>query len=247
MFNEMKSKGLLWPALMTVLGIALLLGLGTWQLKRLEWKQGLIADIAARSQGEPVTLANAEARKGSGEGIEYLRVATNGRFLHDKEIYLYAHDSRYGPGYHVITPLVMADGSVVFVNRGYVPLELKDAAKRLEGQVSGEVEVVGLVREAEIPGAFTPANDVDKNIWYWRDLDAMATTAFGADQPRLASFMVDAEAEPLPPGGWPRGGTTRVELPNRHLEYALTWYGLAVALLAVFVFFAISRLERPVG
>jgi surfeit locus 1 family protein len=76
---------------------------------------------------------------------------------------------------------------------------------------------------------FVPDNDVTRNVWYWRDLDAMAAAALGPEAARAHQFMVDAEAMPAPPGGWPKGGATRLEQPNRHLEYALTWYGLAAA------------------
>jgi surfeit locus 1 family protein len=73
----------------------------------------------------------------------------------------------------------------------------------------------------------------------------MKTAALGPDGGRLVPFIVDAEAEPAPPGGFPKGGTTRLELPNRHLEYALTWYGLAAALVVIFAAFAITRWRRP--
>ncbi|MCK9910167.1 hypothetical protein MXD81_13565, partial [Microbacteriaceae bacterium K1510] len=92
---------------------------------------------------------------------------------------------------------------------------------------------------------FIPANDAGRNIWYWRDIDAMASVAAGPDAARVRRFIVDAEAEPAPPGGWPRGGVTRLTLPNRHLEYALTWYGLAAALVAVFIAFAVTRWRQP--
>ncbi len=81
------------------------------------------------------------------------------------------------------------------------------------------------------------------NLWYWRDLDGLFQAAFGAgDRVSRAPFFVDAEAPA--PGGWPKGGATRLELPNRHLEYAITWFGLAAALAAVFAAYAVPRLRR---
>jgi len=244
MLSTLKAKGLLWPTVMTVVGIAILISLGNWQMRRLAWKEGLIAAITERTHAEPVPLAGAEARAKTGD-VEYLRVKAKGRLINDRELYLYAPDARYGPGFDVITPLKLADGSVVLVNRGYVPQELKDPAARAAGQPDGEVEIVGLVRRPETAGLFTPTNEAAKNFWYWRDLDAMAAAALGPERPRLVPFFIDAEAEPAPPGGWPKGGTTRVELPNRHFEYALTWYGLAAALAAVFLVFAIPRWRSP--
>lgn len=241
MLTTLKSKGLLWPAIMTLVGVVILLRLGTWQLERLAWKEGLIANISQRAHGEPIVLKHAEQSEDAGKDVEYLRVKAEGQFLHDKERHLFAFDSKYGSGYHVFTPLKLADGKVVIVNRGFVPSEFKDPAKREAGQVAGAVEIVGLVRRPEEPGTFTPENNVAGNLWYWRDLGAMAASAFGQEQPRLIPFFIDAEAEPTAPGGWPKGGVTRLELSNRHLAYAITWYGLAAALIAVFAVYAVSR------
>jgi surfeit locus 1 family protein len=241
MLSALKAKRLIWPAVATLLAGVFLISLGNWQMRRLAWKEGLLAEIAARTHAEPVALAEAEARAARGEDIEYLRVKTSGRFLNDKELHLYAFDEQGGPGYQILTPLRMADGGVVIVNRGYVPDDLIDPAKRRAGEPDGQLAVTGLVRRPELPGTFTPANEVEKNIWFWRDLSSMSIAALGSNPEQVAPFFVDAEAEPANPGGWPKGGTTRLELPNRHLEYAMTWYGLAAALLVVFGAFAISR------
>jgi surfeit locus 1 family protein len=247
MLSRIRAKGLLWPALATVLGVAFLIGLGTWQMQRLAWKQGLIGAIAERTHAEPVPLAAVEARAAEGGDPEYARVKVEGRLLNDHELAFYAFDERLGPGYHVVTPFERADGSIVFVNRGFVPQDLKDAAKRPAGQLAGEVSIVGLVRVPPPPGLFTPANDAAKNVWYWYDLGAMAAAALGPGEKRVVPFIVDAEVAPSLPGSLPKGGTTRLELPNRHLEYALTWYGLAAALVAVFVAFAVTHWRQPGG
>lgn len=241
MLSALRAKGLLWPAVATVVGIAFLIGLGNWQMRRLAWKEGLIAAIAERTRAEPIALDEAERRAAGGGDVEYLHVKARGRFIHDKELDFYAVDEQSGPGYHLLTPLRLADGGIVFVNRGYVPDGLKDPAKRAVGEPAGEVEIVGLARRPETPGAFTPANDAGKNIWYWRDLPAMAAAALAPATPRLVPFVIEAEIDAQAPAGWPKGGVTRLEVPNRHLEYALTWYGLAGALLAVFAAFAITR------
>ncbi len=244
MLSELRAKRLLWPAVMTLVGVAILIGLGNWQMQRLHWKQGLIGAIAERTHADPMTLSAIEQRVEEGGDPEYARVKIDGRFLNDHELYFYDFDGQLGPGYHVVTPFQRADGSVVFVNRGFVPDDKKDPAKRAEGQLSGDVTVVGLVRVPPEPGTFTPDNDTAKNIWYWYDLDAMKAAALGPET-RVVPFIVDVEAEPAPPSGFPKGGTTRLELPNRHLEYALTWYGLAAALVAVFAAFAVTRWRQP--
>lgn len=241
MLQTLRDKRLVWPGIAALLGVAMLVALGNWQMHRLAWKEGLIAAIAERAHAVPVSLGVAEERSARGEDVEYTRVSFKGQFLNDREIHLYALDEAGAPGFHVITPLRLGDGSIVLVNRGFVPNELKDPSRRSAGQLSGDVSVTGLLRRPDEQALFIPGNDTARNIWYWRDIDAMAAVAAGSDATRVHRFIVDAEAEPASPGGWPRGGVTRLTLPNRHLEYALTWYGLAATLVVVFVAFAASR------
>lgn len=246
MLGTLRDRRLLWPGLAALAGLALLISLGNWQMQRLAWKDGLIAAIADRAHAEPVPLAAAEERAARGEDVEYTRVAVAGHFVNDREMHLYALDDVHGPGFHVITPLRLGDGSMVLVNRGFVPNDLKDPARRGAGRLSGVVKVTGLLRHPDTQGMFDPPNDAARNIWYWRDIDAMAAAAAGPEAARVHRSIIDAEADPAVPGGWPKGGTTRLELPNRHLEYALTWYGLAAALVAVFVVFAVGRWRQPI-
>lgn len=245
MLRKIRSKGLIWPAVATLVAFAMLVALGSWQMRRLAWKEGLIGAIEERTKASPVAVSEVEWRLENGGDIEYTRVKAKGQLLNDKELHIYALDERLGPGWHVVTPLQQDNGSVIFVNRGYVPDDMKDPAKREQGQLQGEVEIVGLARVPETPTTFTPENDPAKDVWYWRDLGAMTKTALGEGAFEVVPFYIDAEAEPAPPGGWPKGGVTRLELPNRHLEYALTWYGLAAALLAVFAVFAVTRWRQP--
>ena len=133
----------------------------------------------------------------------------------------------------MLTPLRQPDGGIVFVNRGFIPAELKNPAKRALGQIAGTVHLVGLLRlpPAGRPNWFLPDNRPDLNYWFWMDLPAMAA-ADALD--RVAPFYIDADAAPNP-GGWPIGGVTPLALPNDHLQYALTWFSLAVALLVIYV------------
>jgi surfeit locus 1 family protein len=231
---------------MTALSVPILLGLGKWQLDRKAWKEGLIAAIEERLVAKPVDVGSAftatYAPPHDAVGYEYIRVRAKGRFHHDKERYYYAPDQQMGPGFHVYTPFEMSpNGTILFVNRGYVPEHLKDPAKRSQGQVDGEVEVTGLLRSPGVQETFTPDNDVAGNLWFWRDYYGMLRSAFeNTERPQMPVF-VDAEGEA--PGGWPKGGATLVKLPNRHLEYAITWFGLAAVLLAVFATYAAGRLR----
>jgi surfeit locus 1 family protein len=222
--------------LLAAIGIALviLLSLGTWQLNRLQWKEHLLAEIAERRHAPPVDIAAIEARAASGQDVDYVPVTLTGTFDHTREQYFFATDDG-AVGYFVYTPLVLADGRAVMLNRGFVPDPLKDPAKRAEGQVEGQVTITGLARDrlTEKPSWLVPENEPAKQLYFWKDLDAMAANA-GVAKDRLLPFFVDADATPNP-GGWPKGGVTQFDLPNNHLSYAFTWYGLAAVLVVVSV------------
>ncbi|HEV2503094.1 MAG TPA: SURF1 family protein [Mesorhizobium sp.] len=211
----------------------MLIGLGTWQVERLAWKEGLIETIDRRMNANPVTLAEVEKQYAASGDVDYVAVTLNGTFLHAGERHFFTTwDGQ--TGFSVYTPLRLADGRFVFVNRGFVPYEMKDPAKRAPGEVTGEIDVTGLARNP-LPGKpsmMVPDNDLTKNIFYWKDRDAMAATAGLPVGAVVLPFFVDAGKAPNP-GGLPVGGTTMVDLPNNHLQYALTWYGLAAALVGV--------------
>jgi surfeit locus 1 family protein len=244
MLARYRSAGLVGPFLMTLVGLAILLSLGAWQLQRKAWKEDLVTKLDARAAAPAVSLNEAVQRFRAGEDIEYLRVTVGGRYRHDLERYYYAPDPEQGSGVNVYTPMETAgDGAVVFVNRGFVPDALKDRSKRADGLVAGAVEVTGLVRNVGARQRFVPENDVKANLWYWRDLSAMLASAFGnAERPHIP-FFVDAEASSSPPGYLPKGGATLAKLTNRHLEYAITWFGLAATLASIFVIFARARMR----
>jgi surfeit locus 1 family protein len=220
------------PTLFTIPALLILLGLGTWQVQRLHWKEGLIAQrdrmVAALPIAPPQTLAEAQAN-------QFRHVADDGVLLNDKEIYLAATSDSGESGYQVLTPLQETGGRIVFVNRGFVPLELKDTAKRAAGELSGTVHIAGLLRvpPAQKPTFFLPDNRPDLDLWFWVDLPAMGEAA---GFPNVAPFYIDADATPNP-GGWPKGAVTRLALPNDHLQYAITWYALAVALIVIYILY----------
>ena len=93
--------------------------------------------------------------------------------------------------------------------------------------------MTGLLRNAETPNIFVPDNEPDKNQWFSRDLPAMARSMFPGGTVQVAPFFLEAKASEVP-GGWPQGGQTRLTLPNNHLQYAITWFGLAFCLVAVY-------------
>ncbi|RDL52624.1 hypothetical protein BLJAPNOD_03786 [Ensifer sp. M14] len=219
---------------------AILISLGTWQMQRLHWKEGLLAAITERRSAPPVTLAEIEGILAEGGDIDYRTVTVPGRFDHSKERHFFAtYNGR--TGYYIFTPLMLDDDRFLFINRGFVPFEQKESSTRLAGELPTSVSINGLARPklSEKPSSIVPDNDLAKNIFYWKDLDAMASSV-GLSADKVLPFFVDADASPNP-GGLPIGGVTQFDLPNSHLQYALTWYGLAGALVVVSGVFLMRR------
>lgn len=213
----------------------ILIALGTWQVQRLHWKEELLHTIDQRMHAPPLPLAEVETRFAATGDVDYVPVTVTGTFLHSGERHFFT-TWQGASGFDVLTPLALADGRFVFVNRGFVPYDRKDAATRPQGQVAGTVTVTGLARDplAEKPSMLVPDNDPAKNIFYWKDLGVMAATAGLPAGAEVVPILIDADAAPNP-GGLPVGGVTIVDLPNNHLQYAVTWYGLAAALAGVLI------------
>ena len=218
----------------TLAGLAILLTLGTWQVKRLAWKEGLIASIETRMASAPLPLAEIEAKFNADRDIDYFPVRLEGAAVNAGEQYfLSTHDGQ--SGWNVYAPLKLNDGRIVMLNRGFVPYDLRDPAKRPGSQPGGRQTITGLARNplAAKPSSIVPDNDPKSNTWYWKDLSGMAANA-GIDASKLVPFFVDDWTD-KEKGALPVTKTTIVELPNNHLQYAITWYGLALALAGVWV------------
>ncbi len=241
------GRSLVVPGLAALVALAILIGLGTWQLQRRAWKEDLIRQIAARAHGEPGAIVPEEQWAGwRADQDEFRKVRVTGTFLHALEapVYGLAAGERQGApiqGYYLITPLRLATGAIVMVNRGFIPTDLRDPARRPESLPADEVTITGLVRAPEARTSFTPDDDPAQNRWFARDPQAIAAAR---NLDRVAPFLIDADASPNP-GGWPRGGQTPLTLPNNHLQYAVTWYGIALTLIGVFTAFAWRRLKEP--
>jgi surfeit locus 1 family protein len=231
------AKSIFWPSFFALGALVVLLGLGTWQVERLVWKEGLIAARRAAVAAPPVALPSSLA---PARALEYHHVGARGHFLNDRELYLGATSEDGRPGYHVVTPLVLDDGRVLLIERGFVPQQRKDPASRAAGEIEGEVTVTGLLRmpPAGKPNWFVPDNNAERNYWFYVDIPAMAAAARVEN---ALPFYVDADATPNP-GGLPEGGQTRLDLPNNHLQYAITWYALAAGLIVVYAVFIRRRL-----
>lgn len=225
---------MLVPTLFVAPGLALLIGLGVWQIARLHEKEVLIASIQAGFNSAPESLD--ELLAAGAAGAEWHHVRVSGHFLHDKEQYLFAQGPMGATGVQVVTPFVQADGRIILVDRGFIPDQLRNPARRAQGEIAGQVSLTGVVRLSEKPGAFTPAPDLKTRLWFTKDVPAMAKAA---GVPALP-VLIEADATPNP-GGWPLGGQTRIDIPNDHLGYAMTWFALALALLGVYFVYHHSR------
>jgi surfeit locus 1 family protein len=243
---ERRRGGVLTATVFTLAGIAILVGLGMWQLDRKVWKENLLLTVSTRAAREPEALPpRANWERLVAEGNEYTRVTFPAEFLEGQEAYAYTAGSSLradveGQGFWVFAPARLAGGSIVLINRGFVPTDRKNPSTRTEGIPRGSVDIVGYLRWPEARGMFAPADEPQNNLWYVRDPKAMAE----AHKWTIAApFYIDQEA-PMPPGGLPKPGKIEVKMPNNHLQYALTWFGLALSLGGVYVAWLVGRLRR---
>jgi surfeit locus 1 family protein len=200
-------------------------------MQRLAWKEALVAEREAGLAMAPTTLP---ADLVDPAAFDFRKVSVSGVFRHDLELLYGARAKGNVFGQQVLTPLIRKDGRAVLVDRGWVPADKANPASRPKAQFEGEVTVSGIARyrAADRPGLFTPDNDPAQYRWYHYDLEAMAK-ALDMD---LSPIVVEADDTPNP-GGLPIGGGTRLTLTNNHLQYAVTWYGLAVCLIGVYIVF----------
>jgi surfeit locus 1 family protein len=243
---------------MSGVALAFLLSLGTWQLQRKAWKEQLIATVAARATASPITNATWDTTTcPSGPTItfesdvcDFRPVALEGTLRSDGERHVFISIPRQasgvgGAGYWIFTPFTLAPpaSGEIYLNRGFVPEAQKATAARPTGQVEGAQRITGVLRRTEPRQRFSNPNDPVKNVYYVRDpreFGGLAAAAYRGPSP--LDYYVD-QIGPVPPGNLPLPIAGKLDIPNRHLEYALTWYGLAVTLVVLFAVFSRSRLK----
>jgi cytochrome oxidase assembly protein ShyY1 len=222
-----------------VLAFAVLVSLGTWQLQRKTWKEELIAALDERLAAAPMALPVSETWPALDPAHdEYRRVTFTAKFEKKADALVYASASAFRPdvsgfGLWVFTPAQLADGSVVVINRGFVPSDTNWKPNVAPSTpASGDIVLTGAMRWPERRGWFTPQDKA--NIFFVRDPAAIAAAKGWG---RVAPFYVELES-PMPTGGWPQPGKLVPNLPNNHLQYAVTWYGLALVLAVSFLVWA---------
>ena len=219
--------------------------LGYWQIERRAWKLDLIARVDARVHGDaqPAPRRDDWANV-SRERDEYCKVTVTGTYRNDLESHVYAATD-YGAGYWVMTPLERDDGTIVMVNRGFVPTDRRNPATRSDGMVDGQVTVTGLLRLDEPVGTFMRDNVPGDDRWYSRDVRAMAEKR-GLDANDVAPYFIDGDGAENP-AKLPVGGLTRISFPNNHMSYALTWFGMATLTLVAAWIVLRQRRRREEG
>jgi surfeit locus 1 family protein len=250
--------------------------LGTWQLERRAWKLDLISRVEHRIHAPTVSAPErAQWPLVSRFADEYRHVTVTGTFLYESETLVQAATD-LGPGFWVLTPLRQTDGTLVLINRGFVPPELRDSAARSAvaaravrpGHSTGELmvattgagtlTVAGLLRISEPGGGFLRHNEPAANRWYSRDMQAIAAARGLGD---VAPYFIDADTQPQQESEAvgasgaasgdvayaPVAGLTVVTFRNNHLEYAVTWYTLALMVIgAVWVVMREDRRRRQI-
>lgn len=237
--SDARPRSIVATTVVVLIVFAILCGLGVWQVERKAWKEGLIATLDARLNAAPQSLpANVHLTQ---DADEFRRVALRVTFVPGQNALVFAAPSAFRPdikgiGYWVLSPAHRDGGETVVVDRGFIPASQKDS---IPGAPAGAVDIVGVVRWPESAGMFTPAPDVAHGIWYARDPSAIAAAkGWGPVTP----FSIEQESPQLP--GAPRVGKVVVNLPNNHLQYVITWFGLAAALLGVYAVWLAGRLRR---
>lgn len=232
----------IWPVVIaSLIGLAILVTLGTWQVKRLAWKEALLAQLAANAAAEPVDLATALNMARAGSNVEFVRVAFTGTYKNEPKMKMLS-GYEGGQGWTIIAPVASADGWAVIVDRGRLPGQRLDSYTMLEGPQ----EIEGVIRtHPNGQGPFDPANDAKTGMWYWWDVKAMlAASGLAAE---LKPFPFAVQLVPTANGvEFPKPQAPKADLANNHLGYAITWFGLAATLLGVsgFYIFDLRRRRR---
>jgi surfeit locus 1 family protein len=235
-------RGLFVPIVFALSAITVFVTLGTWQITRKAWKQELIQTLDQRLSGPEQALPPTDRWATLTQADdEFRRVKLRAEFF-GREARVYTggpglREDVKSPGYYVFAPARLPDGGIVVVNRGYVSKPQPNAQTPPVSHPEGPVEITGVLRWPAKPGWYDTEHSATGDLWFVRNPLAMAAqNQWGA----VAPFYVDQEA-PVPVGGVPRPGKLKVTLRNDHLQYALTWYSLAIVVAALSVFWLRNR------
>ncbi len=235
-----RPRGMFGMSVISLVMVAVLTGLGVWQLQRRVEKHALVAALTERLAAAPVPLPSPSDWKNlSPARDEFRRVSFTATFAPKPDAMVYSSGSAVredvsGPGTWAFLPAHLADGGVVVINAGFVQNTMQDRAQQnraVARLITGApIMMTGYLRFPESAGILIPHEDLGKRLWFNRDQRAMAMTLGWGE---VAPFYVDLEG-PVPESGVPKPGPLEVHLKDDHLQYAITWFGLAAAVLIAF-------------
>ena len=227
---------MLWPSIFSIIIFAILFTFGTWQVKRLFWKEALIERYVSESQSNPIKNPS---ELDSPKIKEFKSVEVSGLFLHKEETYITGKTFEGNAGFHVITPLKLRNNKIILINRGWVSEGYKNPKKRKFSLVEGEVLLKGIIRYPQKKGYFVPENDGKNGFWFTIKPNEIVKFLNLTSNQVIINYYIDAlrQGEKLT---LPIGVTGKPKLRNQHLSYAVTWYGLALSLLFVYFSYHVS-------
>ena len=229
-------KPRLWPTLMTIPLLICLILLGNWQVERLDWKLSLIEKLKNRVEMATVPLPNQTSHS---DDLEYLSVSVSGIFVHDQEMTMYSVGPNGEPGYDLYTPFALDGGRIVIINRGWVHEKMKNQSDRPDTLVEGQVIINGLLRKPWAKLWYGPANEPENNNWFYGDIDEMVSAHNLNEVFPVYLFASKVDGD----NTYPVAGRTEFNIVNNHLDYALTWYGLAIVLIGIYFIAHIRKKE----
>ena len=231
-FKMIRLRPLFWPTFFALPTLLMLLALGTWQVQRLEWKNDLIASFEQRSSAPPIEFPLADEVTAE---LEFRRLRLVGRFDHSRETFMTGRTYEGNAGFHIVTPFTLRDGRIVLVNRGWVSETYRDPEKRPFTLVEGEVTLDAILRFPGKKGYFVPENEAENGFWFTL-VPAQIVAHLGLSSQAVTSVY----AATIRTGDvvkLPIAARTKLNLRNSHLSYAVTWYGIALALIGVYLAF----------
>ena len=226
----MKFRPFFWPTFFTVPAVILLISLGSWQLSRLAEKTELIAQFEQRSNASAISIFQVSKPV---EGFEFQRVVAKGKYLNQSEIYLTGRTYEGNAGFHVVTPFSTSDG-VILINRGWVSEAYREPSARPFSLIEGETLVEGILRLPGRKGYFVPENEPEAGFWFTLKPAEIARHLKQKDM--IKNYYIDV----IRTGDiitLPIAAEVNIDVPNSHFNYALTWFGLALALIGVYLAF----------
>ena len=230
-------KPVFWPTVFFVFSLIILVSLGTWQVKRLIWKNDLISFYLKQSTNN---IINLHKENFVSEEIEYRKVRLTGKFLNKKEVHITGKTYEGNAGFHVVTPFLMQNGNYALVNRGWVSENYKEAKSRSFSLINEETSVIGLIRYPQKKGYFVPENEPDNGFWFTIKPTEIKKHLKIDKETFIIKFYVDALRQEKKIN-LPIGIKEKINIRNQHLSYAITWYSLAIVLMIIYLSYHYSE------